>query len=320
MKIIELIAEELNKEQSDVKLYLVNASRKYRVFKIPKRTMGFRIIAQPTKQLKEYQRIFLKNADLPIHQCATAYRSGKSIKDNAFVHRKNPYLLRLDLENFFNSLDTNLFWNIWEKHFTSSPISFDDKRQIEQLLFWRPSRKKSGKLILSVGAPTSPYISNFCFVFFDEMLEKICLEREITYTRYADDLIFSTNQRGNLFNIPKEVEKLLHMNFGKKLILNQGKTIFSSKAHNRHITGLTITNDNKLSIGRERKRYIKHLVHQYVCSSLESEDIEHLRGLLAFVKHVEPSFISSLELKYTTATIEQIIRNTYDHTETRSSN
>ena len=115
--------------------------------------------------------------------------------------------------------------------------------------------------MLSIGAPSSPLVSNFFMYQFDCVLSKLCIEREIIYTRYADDLTFSTKHKDVLFVLPQLVKENLNDLFGNAIRINRKKTKFSSKAHNRHVTGITINNDGKISLGRERKRYIKHLVH-----------------------------------------------------------
>ena len=63
-----------------------------------------------------------------------------------------------------------------------------DKFFIEKILFWQPIKHRKTKLILSVGAPSSPVISNFCMYEFDNRIHAACNKLEITYTRYADDL------------------------------------------------------------------------------------------------------------------------------------
>ena len=305
MNLIQRLAEGLNKSDAEVARFLVNAPKKYKVYTIPKRTSGHRVIAQPSKELKVYQRKYLELQKLPIHDAAMAYREGLSIKDNAIAHKKNRYLLKLDLENFFNSISSRLFWRVWE---SIIPLpSTTDRDFLERLLFWCPSKKAGGSLILSIGAPSSPLVSNFFMYKFDCVMSDLCRERNITYTRYADDLTFSTNLKDILFEIPLLVEKQLFLLFGSSIRVNKKKTKFSSKAHNRHVTGITITNDGKLSLGRERKRYIKHLIHQFSLGGLDNENYLHLKGLIAFAGHVEPLFLQSLTRKYSVKVISEII-------------
>jgi RNA-directed DNA polymerase len=310
MTLIEQLALELKKSEDEVARFLLSAPKKYKVYTIPKRTSGHRVIAQPSKELKEYQRKYLGLQLLPIHEAAMAYREGMSIKQNAIAHKNNPYLLKLDLENFFNSISDKLFWQVWE---SIQPLpSIQDKQTLENLLFWCPSKTTGGALVLSIGAPSSPLVSNFFMYQFDGVISKICLERGIAYTRYADDLTFSTKHKDILFELPLLVKEKLADLFGGSIRINRKKTKFSSKAHNRHVTGITITNGGNLSLGRERKRYIKHLVHQVQLNKLDAEGRQHLRGLIAFAKHIEPVFVQSLKRKYSAELITQIVEEPND--------
>jgi hypothetical protein len=305
MTLIEKLAFELKKSEDEVANFLFSAPKRYKVYTIPKRTSGHRVIAQPSKELKEYQRKYMEIQQLPIHDLAMAYRKGVSIKHNALAHKNNPYLLKLDLENFFNSISNKLFWKVWDSTLPLPPDK--DKKTLENLLFWCPSKTTGGALVLSIGAPSSPLVSNFFMYQFDCIIGKLCVEKEIVYTRYADDLTFSTKHKDSLFILPELVKEKLAELFGGAIRINRKKTRFSSRAHNRHVTGITITNDGFLSLGRKRKRYIKHLVHQVQLSKLDTENRQHLRGLIAFAKHVEPMFVQSLKRKYTSKLITQII-------------
>ncbi|HFG0985183.1 TPA: reverse transcriptase domain-containing protein, partial [Klebsiella pneumoniae] len=111
-----------------------------------------------------------------------------------------------------------------------------------------------GRLSLSVGAPSSPLISNVIMYLFDDSFTNFCQQREITYSRYADDLTFSTHHKNALFDLPNEVRHFLNKEYQNRITLNERKTVFTSRAHNRHITGVTLTTQGSLSIGRERKR------------------------------------------------------------------
>jgi RNA-directed DNA polymerase len=312
MNIIEQLSTKLNKKPHEVAQFLAEAPLKYKVFTIPKRTSGRRIIAQPSKPLKEYQRAFLEIVNLPIHEAAFAYREKRSIKDNAQQHRKNSYLLKIDLENFFNSIKPELFWKSWKAAHQTKLIP-QGQTLIENLLFWSPNKKlHRTKLMLSIGAPSSPWVSNIVMFQFDKQMAAYCQDREITYTRYADDLTFSTNIALGLQGVFLAVKSILFETFENAIQINRKKTTYSSKKHNRHVTGITINNQAELSLGRERKRYIKHLVHAYQIQKITAEDIQKLRGLLAFSKHIEPQFVLRLKKKYTEKTIHEIQRANHD--------
>ena len=116
---------------------------------------------------------------------------------------------------------------------------------------------------MSIGAPSSPFISNTILFDFDCLLTDLCNEANVTYTRYADDLTLTTNVQGALYKFPQIITPILASLEYPKLKINDAKTIFSSKKNNRHVTGLVLTNENKVSLGRERKRYIRSLVYKF---------------------------------------------------------
>ena len=303
MLLVKELTDNSNLELPQVMSILLDGSKKYKVYTIPKRTHGRRTIAHPAKPLKYLQRLFVDLHPLPFHSNSVAYRKGYSIKNNAEFHKGNQYLLKMDLANYFNSLTTDVFWNEYNRN--GIDLSFElSKSWIENLLFWQ---KNQNELVLSVRAPTSPMISNFCMFRFDEILTTHCLKNGISYTRYADDLTFTTNTKNTLFHLPDKVETFLKAIYGNVLSVNHQKTVFSSKAHNRHVTGLTITNEGFISLGRNRKRYIKHLVHYFLLNKLNKEDVLHLKGLLSFAKHVEPKFCETIDVKYGANTIQRVL-------------
>ncbi|MCG9544799.1 retron St85 family RNA-directed DNA polymerase [Vibrio sp. Isolate33] len=302
----------LGRSRSSIKSFANNAPNKYKVYTIPKRTSGRRVIAHPSKLLKDYQRALtdiLKPA-LTVHPAAFAYRTGFSIKDNAQMHKNHQYLLKMDFNDFFNSIDPELFEDILIRRgirFSNAEMSL-----LTRLLFWNKTKSHDEKLVLSVGAPSSPLISNFVMSIFDAKMKLHCLKRQITYTRYADDLTFSTNKKDVLFNIPQLVKDTLTKDYSHKILINELKTIFASKAHNRHITGVTINNASELSIGRERKRLISALVHKYTVKQLDTDDIHYVQGLLSFAQNIEPHFVDRLSKKYGFDVLSKLIRDKGD--------
>ncbi|EPL3165784.1 retron St85 family RNA-directed DNA polymerase, partial [Acinetobacter baumannii] len=141
---------------------------------------------------------------------------------------------------------------------------------------------------------------------FDIALSEICHKKNISYTRYADDLTFSTEYANILFDLPLIVSKILMDLYGGSLEINHLKTAFSSKKHNRHVTGITITNEGKISLSRKKKRYIKHLIHKFIFGSIEINELTYLKGYFSFIQHIEPDFLSRLKSKYSDETINLI--------------
>ncbi|MBH0026258.1 RNA-directed DNA polymerase [Pseudoalteromonas sp. SWN29] len=294
--IIEYLSESLLIAEHDLTSFALTAPHRYKVYEIAKRnSKKTRTIAHPSKELKFIQRslVELFEKSLDIHKAAFAYKKGFGIKDNAKAHINSKYLLKMDFKNFFPSITPSLFFTVAEKKgvvFTAA-----DRAILTGLVFWKPQGRDD--LILSIGAPTSPIVSNFVMNYFDEAVFDLCINRKITYTRYADDITFSTKLKDNLFDLPKIIETILNETV-QGIEVNSEKTIFTSKAHNRHVTGVTLTNDNHISVGRDKKRLISAMIHQSKFKSLTPEDASHILGLISFAIHIEPEFLDRILRKY----------------------
>lgn len=278
----------------------------YKIYQIDKKTGGKRTIAQPARETKYVQwqlmeKIFFK---LPIHEAATAYREGASIKENASKHKQNQYISKFDFTNFFGSIKEDDLIRHFTKHFPEG-ASENGIRLISRVscVSYGPPG-----LALSIGAPSSPVLSNSVMFEFDSLIHEWCQNRDITYTRYADDLTFSSNIKGLAFEIESVIEETLKTIDYPKLTLNSKKTIHVSKKGQRRITGLIISNDGKISLGRDRKRVISSMIHKYTIGTLPREDIPKLQGLLGFAEDVEPLFSSRMRAKYGINVISEIFQ------------
>lgn len=310
MDLYNYLCQTLQKSKKEISWFAFSAPNKYKIYSIPKRTSGKRIIAHPSKELKAYQWALLTKFEstFEVHENAYAYKKGISIKDNAGRHKNSPYLLKLDFNNFFHSISPEM---LHEAILSQGVCPLDDdKFLLTQLLFCRMGKKSDGKLVLSIGAPTSPIVSNVVMNSFDHSVTNMCDAHGIVYTRYADDLTFSTKKKEILFAIPKAIKKFLQDEFGGRITINDAKTVYSSKAHNRHVTGITITNNGKISVGRKRKKYLSSLVHKYVEGDLEKEDILHLKGLFSFILDVEPEILVRMKRKYSSEMINKLMKET----------
>lgn len=307
MQLERKLCESFNLTPLQLSVLSSKAPKKYRVYYIPKRTSGLRAIAQPTKELKNIQRFLASELDAycPIHPAAMAYRNGKSIKDNAECHKNNPYLLKMDFQNFFNKIKPDIFF----EKLNALDVKYDgkDKKHLRNFLFWKPGQKRSITHILSIGAPSSPFVSNFVMFDFDFEISKWCAEFDIVYTRYADDITFSTARKNILFSVPKIVKNILSKH-ASGITINEAKTIFTSKAHNRHVTGVTITNDGKLSIGRKKKKYLFSLVFKYSIGELTRDEIFYEKGLMSHCMHIEKNIISRMKNKYGADVINKFLK------------
>lgn len=292
MNIFERIQSDFSLSTRDVRVLLFTAAYRYKLHYIEKRHgRGKRLIAQPTAEIKLLQRWAVEKYvdQLPIHKAATAYRSGVSIKDHASIHADNRYLLKLDFQDFFPSILGEHFLMHLKSH---ASITDDDANLLMRLLF-RFDREAQA-YVLSIGAPSSPAVSNTIMYDFDNTLSNYCKMHGIVYTRYADDLALSTSKPKVLNDAFDFVKRLCGDMPYPRLQLNDAKTVFTSKKHRRQLTGLILTNDGKPSLGREKKRLIRSMAHRFSLGELPEDQILHLRGLLAFAFSIEPLFFNSI--------------------------
>jgi RNA-directed DNA polymerase len=262
---------------------------RYKVFYIPKRSGGLRELAQPAREVKAIQRWLMERLEplLPLHEAATAYRPGASIKNNALQHVESNYLLKMDFTNFFPSiLMTDIVRHLevyCRKHYDTSAIKL-----IAYVCTWAP--KRQGPLRLCIGAPSSPLLSNSVMFDFDTRLTALAARDQITYTRYADDLALSASTSGVLNDFPNLVSEVAARLEYPKLVINAKKTVFASRAGRRVVTGVTLTADHQLSIGRVRKRQIRAMYHRMMMGKLNPEEQRELAGLISFADDIEPGF------------------------------
>ena len=268
------------------------ASYAYKTYAIPKKGGGVRRIDHPSKQLKAMQRWLLSYilSNLPIHPAAMAYRKNRSIFQNAGLHVDSRYLLRMDCKDFFHSItDEDLKILI-----ANRPGTFSGWTPYEVDLFCKLVCK-GGRL--TIGAPTSPILSNAVCYDMDTVLYEISNKQGVTYSRYADDLFFSTKLPGVLPTLESTViSTIAALTIPKNLAINPTKTRHSSKGRTRRVTGITLGSDGKSYIGRGLKRKIRAMVHQL--DSLDAEKRGALAGLIAYAGGFDPDFINSLITKY----------------------
>lgn len=306
MIFLESICKRFEKDLNQIVDFSTTANKRYKTYKIKKRTSGTRTIEQPSKELKLYQKFISENIflNLPVHEAVFSYKKNISIKNLADKHKNNRYLLRIDFKDFFPSIkgeNIRLFLK-------NSNLKLSDLEITLINLFVCKNNK------LTIGASSSPSITNVILFNFDNDVYKFCLEKNIIYSRYADDLYFSTNEKCILSSILDYIKNYIFP-YNINLYINYDKNIFTSKKHRRIITGLTITTDGNISVGRKQKQYIKSLINLYRYKCLEVEQIDYLKGYLNFLVHIEPIYIDNLKNKYGEDIINELFINKFNNKE-----
>jgi RNA-directed DNA polymerase len=296
--LVQLVAA-LGLSQAEIMRIATTAPARYKVYQIPKRDGGSRTIAQPSRELKAIQRFILheKLSLFPIHEKAMAYVEGRNIWHNAEIHKYSNCILKLDFENFFPSIKVA----DWEKFAKRNPVLGVDLRDIKiysQLLFWGETARSRQPRCLSIGAPTSPAISNLLLFGLDQQLTEAANAFGVAYTRYADDITASAPNVDSLKNFEKAARRIVKGQKTPKLTFNEEKRGLFRKGERRLVTGLVITPMQTVSVGRARKRLISAMLHRSSKGLLDPRERSELKGLLGFCVANEGGFVERMREKY----------------------
>ena len=252
------------------------SDKNYLTYELPKKTGGSRIIAQPSAELKAVQSWILRHIldKLVVSPACKGFEQNTSILDNAKPHVGALALMCLDLEDFFPSIKINQVWSVFHV------LGYN--KRIAAVLASLCTYKGS----LPQGSPASPKLSNLVSLRLDARLLGYVGIRGIIYTRYADDLSFSSLSYPQLAKAYSFIRRIIE---SEGFSLNNNKTRFSGAARQHKITGL-IVNDKQAGIGRVWLRKIRSEIN-YICrhskTNVPDGSVERIIGLLSFVRSVD---------------------------------
>ena len=310
--LIESVALLTGLNQIEILSIAEKAPRTYRKYYIPKKRTGQRRIYHPSKETKllQYAATDLLISALPVHNAAVGFIPGlqSPLKFNAARHSHNPYLLRVDFKDFFPSIrpaDLVVALDMAQAKLQVD-LNKDDLEFLERIIF---VKYPDGTIGLPIGAPTSPIVSNAVMLPLDTSIQALADLHDVVYTRYADDLIFSTTVRGVSETLLADLVELLGASKGPRVTLNDAKTCFMSRNCRRAVTGLIITPDGEISIGRKNKRMLKALLCQSEHGTIDAKAASYLQGYLAFLLDVEPTYFNRLVLKYGSGVVDEALKH-----------
>lgn len=218
----------------------------YRQIVVNKKKGGKRIISIPGLLLRKSQRSLLPFfQQLRTHSCAHGFVVGKSIITHASLHIAKESILTLDIQDFFGSITTEHL----ERVFCSHGIQ---KREDLELLVKLTTI--NGRL--PQGAPTSPILSNAVVFAMDFELNEWATKNNLIYSRYADDMVFSSEIRTIEKKCIDEVAQITQK-FGFKL--NNSKTRILPRGKRQVVTGLVV--NTKVNVKREYIRNTSAILH-----------------------------------------------------------
>lgn len=249
----------------------------YRSFSIKKSDGSPRKILSPSYSLKLVQKWILKEIleKIPASEQSMAYKKGDKygIKKNAEIHRYSIYLLEFDLKDFFSSINRvtvfhlfqNLGYNIFIANMLTNLCTYDNS--------------------LPQGGVCSPYISNLICSKLDNRLNGLCNKKDVLYTRYADDLTFSCDNKVILHKIKNTIINIIE---DETFHINTSKTRFLSPISHKRITGITV-NDNKLKANKKLKRTVRVLIHQSLLLQ-NYDNNDRIRGYITYINYIENGY------------------------------
>lgn len=295
-------------------LYKKDSASKYKKFDIPKRNGGTRQICAPSADLKLCQRRLadllqncveeINKANGQADRISHGFKRKCSIVTNAKEHRNRRYVFNVDLKDFFGTIN---FGRV--RGFLIKDANFSLQADVATVLAQIACHENA----LPQGSPCSPAISNLIGHILDIHLVRLASHAGCNYSRYADDLTFSTNKPNFPASIAKRTEDDEHKWIsGKELArlvkksgfeTNPLKTRMQYRDSRQEVTGLIV--NKKVNVRSEYRHTVRAMVHRlFTTGSFESVHTvvdekgnvtlnkipgtaDQLRGMLGFIDGVD---------------------------------
>lgn len=210
-----------------------------------------------------------------------AFEKEKSIITNAKIHRNKRFVLNLDLENFFDSFHFGRVQGYFEKN-----CNFKLPHEVAVIL----AQLTCYQGRLPQGAPSSPIITNLICQAMDIYLLRVAKKYKLDYTRYADDLTFSTNDRHFVEKQEKFLAEAIAAIKRAGFSINEKKTRLQFRDSRQEVTGLIV--NKKLNVNHAYVRKTRAMAHQLYSTGEYLIDgvpgtIRQLEGRFSFIDHLD---------------------------------
>lgn len=232
------------------------AGKRYKTFKIRKKNGGLREINAPVHHLDKILfvlNIIFKSLYTP-NNAVMGFTEGKSIADNAARHTGQHYVFNIDLKDFFTSIPQARVWG----RIQCAPFNFS--RAVANVVagLCCATNSETGKNVLPQGAPTSPLLTNAICDRLDRQLTALSKKYGLHYSRYADDITFSSmhNVYQEDSDFRKELKTIIE---GQNFCINDKKTRLLRTGQRQEVTGLTV--NSKVNVTRKYVRDIRYILH-----------------------------------------------------------
>ena len=272
-------------------LYCEKPNNLYYSFDIKKKNGGTRHINAPkdeliglqrkiAKALEDYEEKLRKDKNIKSN-ISHAFEKNKSIITNAQIHRNKRIVINLDLKDFFPSIHFGRVLGFFTKN-KDYNLSYEVAVILAQLCCLNGC--------LPQGAPTSPILSNLICRILDIRLLKLAKKYRVDYTRYADDLTFSTNNKAFLDMQSEFLEEITAEINRAGFNVNDKKTRIIFRNSKQEVTGLIV--NKKINVDRHYYRETRAMAHSlYVNNEFfingVKGTINHLEGRFSFINQID---------------------------------
>ncbi len=288
-------------------LYCLSMQTKsyYKSHEILKKDKSPRKVYAPSYTLYIVQKWILKNILNKVQpsQRAMAFRVGNKYgcKANAKFHIGTLYGLSIDLKDFFPSIKADKIFTVFQ-NLGYNNLSATILTNLCSLNNELPQ-----------GGVCSPALSNLVCRSLDNRLIGLCEKRAVRYTRYADDMYFSCDNKDLLHKIHPIIIKIIN---DEGYVINDKKTHFHTPSNRKQITGITVvdtenTTGNILKAKKDFKKNIRTNIHKSIITG-DYSDMARILGLITYVNFIESAIDNSYLQKvkdYIKKTSDKIIHN-----------
>lgn len=265
----------------------------------PKRSGGTRTILAPKRQLKELQRKVLREilGRVPVSSSSHGFVPERSIVSNAQPHVGQQLIVNMDLKDFFPSITyprvRGLFISLGYSYAVGGTLAMLCTEHDREEYTHKGKRLfvSLDKRALVQGAPTSPAIANLIAWKLDRRLHGLAQSRGFNYTRYADDLTFSSPEIAEVGQLIGAAASIVD---DEDFEVNGGKTRISRQSTRQMVTGVVV--NDTMGTPRRLRRRLRAILHNAQKTGLEAQNREgrpnfraHLNGVIGHVHNANPT-------------------------------
>ena len=231
-------------------LYGQKRNSYYERLQIPKKNGDVRVLHAVKGRLKTLQQNTYEklSSTYKPSSFAKGFVKKSSIISHAKIHRNKKLIISFDIQDFFPSIT----WARVYGMFKAQPFNFPEQWAV----YFAQICCLDDNGPIAQGAVTSPYVSNMLCRKLDSRLSKLARKERLDYSRYADDLTFSTNKFVNIENIKKWVEGIVN---DESFELNHSKTRVLKKHQRQAVTGIIV--NEGLNVNRKYIKNIRAVIH-----------------------------------------------------------